>query len=113
MEALYRALGHQELSAELGYPTRPIGIKSHNVAAFGLESPPAGSAGGVMAFPYISVGPLRQSRLGRHAVRARARFVDQSRHALRQKPLHPFVDKATADPDGGGHVGNRLPIGDE
>jgi hypothetical protein len=66
-----------------------------------------------MAFPYITVGLLRQSRLVRHAERARARFVDQSLYALGQKPLYPFVDKATADPDGGGHVGNRHPIGDE
>jgi hypothetical protein len=29
------------------------------------------------------------------------------------KPSHPLVDKAPADPDRGGNVGNRHPIGRE
>jgi hypothetical protein len=47
------------------------------------------------------------------APRAAARFVDPSLQVLRQKPLHPFVDKTTADPNRGGHVGNRHPISQE
>jgi hypothetical protein len=30
-----------------------------------------------------------------------------------QKPLHPFVDKAAADADRSGNVGDRHAIGDE
>src|SRR5712691_3886086 len=56
---------------------------------------------------------LRQGWLARHAPVAPARFVGQSFYALLQKPLHPFVDKAAADPDRGGDVGNPYPIGHE
>ena len=52
-------------------------------------------------------------RLARHTMRAAARLVSQSLQALHQKPLHPFVDKAPADPDRGSNVGNRHPISDK
>jgi hypothetical protein len=42
-----------------------------------------------------------------------ARSVHQARDALRQKPLRPFVDKATADPDRRGNGGDRSPLGEE
>jgi hypothetical protein len=41
------------------------------------------------------------------------RFVSQSLDALLQKSLHPFVDKATGDPDHGSNVGDRYSIGEE
>lgn len=47
------------------------------------------------------------------AMVATPRFVGQSLYTLRQKPLDPFVDKATAYADRGSHVGDRYPIGDE
>lgn len=47
------------------------------------------------------------------APRAAARFVGPSLQVLRQKPLHPFVDKTADDPNRGGHVGNRHPISQE
>src|SRR4030095_2640336 len=39
--------------------------------------------------------------------------VRQALAALRQKPLHPFIDKAAANPDRGRNGGDRLPLGDE
>ena len=66
-----------------------------------------------MAFPHVTGVPLYQDRLARHAPVAAARFVGQSLYALVLKPLHPFVDKATADPDRGGNIGDRHTIGDE
>ena len=56
---------------------------------------------------------LCQSRVRRHALGAAARSVGQSLYALLEKPLHPLVDKATADPDRRGNVGDRHPISDE
>src|SRR5262245_4591650 len=56
---------------------------------------------------------LRQGRVGRHTPVAAARFVGQSHHPFLQKPLHPLVDKTTANPDRGGNVGDRNPIGHE
>jgi hypothetical protein len=44
---------------------------------------------------------------------AAAGFVCQPLQPLLQKPLHPLVNKATADPDRGGNFGDRYPIGDE
>ena len=41
------------------------------------------------------------------------RFVRQSLDALLQKSLHPFVHKATADPDPDSNVGDRDAIGEE
>ena len=55
----------------------------------------------------------RQGLLGLHAPGAAAGFVGQSLDALLSKPLHPFVDEATADPDRGGDVSDRDPIGHE
>jgi len=49
----------------------------------------------------------------RHTRWARARFVSQSLHTLRQKPPHPCVDKAAADPNRGGNVRDRHALGDE
>ena len=51
--------------------------------------------------------------LGHAAPVATTRFVGQSLDALLQKPLDPFVDKAPANADGGRHVGDGYPIGDE
>src|SRR5215471_19296547 len=48
-----------------------------------------------------------------HASEAAARFVRQPLHALLQKPPHPFIDKATADSNSGGNVGQRYAIGHE
>ena len=56
---------------------------------------------------------LRQRRVERHAPSASARFVGQTREALREKPLHPFVHKAPADPNRGRNGGDRDSIGDE
>jgi hypothetical protein len=44
---------------------------------------------------------------------AAAGFVCQPLQAILHKPLHPLVNKATADPDRDGNVGDRHPIGDE
>ena len=44
---------------------------------------------------------------------ATTRFVGQSLYTLLQKPLYPFVDKAPVNADGGRHVGDGYPIGDE
>ena len=46
---------------------------------------------------------LRQGRVGYHTPIAAARFVGQLLDALLQKALHPFVDKAAANPDCGGN----------
>ena len=51
--------------------------------------------------------------LGHAAPVATTRFVGQSLYTLLQKPLDPFVDKAPANADGGRHVGDGYPIGDE
>jgi len=51
--------------------------------------------------------------LERHTPMAAAGFVCQPLQALLRKPLHPFVNKATADPDRGGNVGDWYPIGYE
>jgi len=40
-------------------------------------------------------------------------FVCQTLQALLQKTLRPLVDKAPADPEGLGYVGERHPIGQE
>ena len=56
---------------------------------------------------------LHEGLLAWHATRATARFVGQSFHALLQKPLHPLVDKATADPDRRGNSSERYAIGQE
>ena len=56
---------------------------------------------------------LRQNRGDRHTMKARARFVNQSLDTFLQKSLHPLIDKAPADPDRGGYVGERHAIGDE
>jgi hypothetical protein len=56
---------------------------------------------------------LRQGRLARHATVATTEFIGQPLHPCQEKPLHPLIDKATADPDGGGNVGDRYPIGHE
>ena len=40
-------------------------------------------------------------------------FVGQPEKPLLQKPLHPFIDKAAADPHRGSDVGDRDPIGHE
>jgi hypothetical protein len=80
---------------------------------FWRESPPAGSAYGLIAFPHITVVPLRQRRLARHAPVAAAESVGQALYALLLKPLHPLVDKATADPDRGGNGSDRYAIGNE
>jgi hypothetical protein len=56
---------------------------------------------------------LRWSMLERHTPMAAAGFVCQPLQALLRKPLHPFVNKATADPDRGGNVGDWYPIGYE
>ena len=40
-------------------------------------------------------------------------FVYQTLETLVQKTLHPFVDKAPADPNGDGDMGDRDPIGQE
>jgi hypothetical protein len=45
--------------------------------------------------------------------RGRFRLIGQPCKALLQKPLHPFVDKVAADPDRGGNMGDRNPIGNE
>src|SRR5215831_15737245 len=58
-------------------------------------------------------GCVRQGSRAWHAPVARARFVRQPLQALLQKPLHPFIDKAAADPHGGGDVGQRYAIGHE
>jgi len=42
---------------------------------------------------------------------AAAWFVDQTLDAPLQKPLRPLIDKASADPDGVGNMGDRHPIG--
>ena len=55
----------------------------------------------------------RQRRVARPAPGAPARFVGQTREALREKPLHPSVDKGAADADHGGNVGDGDPIGDQ
>ena len=51
--------------------------------------------------------------LARHAPMAAAGFVGQSLYPVLQKPLHPLGDKAPADPDGLGNMGNWHPIGQE
>jgi len=56
---------------------------------------------------------LRWNMLGRHTPMASAGFVCQPLQALLCKPLHPLVNKATADPDRGGNVGDWHPIGYE
>jgi hypothetical protein len=57
-------------------------------------------------------GPFRgdHTRLGPVAA---AWFVSQPRDALLQKPLRPLVDKAPADPNHVGNVGDRHLIGHE
>jgi len=55
----------------------------------------------------------RAGRLGRHAPVAAFSFVDQAFHAFVEKPLHPLVDKAPADPGGGGRIGDRQPVSQE
>jgi len=44
---------------------------------------------------------------------ATARFVGQSLYALRQKPLHPLIDKTTADPNYRRYVRNRHAVSQE
>ena len=56
---------------------------------------------------------LRWNMLGQHNPMASAGFVCQPLQAILHKPLHPFVDKATADPDRGRNIGDGHPIGDE
>jgi hypothetical protein len=51
--------------------------------------------------------------LARPRPSAAAWFVCQAFETLVQKTLHPFVDKAPADPDRGGDMGDRDPIGQE
>jgi hypothetical protein len=55
---------------------------------------------GLLTSTYIQV--VRVSAHGRRyppASAATARFVGQALDALLQKPLHPLIDKASADPD--------------
>jgi len=73
-----------------------------------------------MALYHVYAGESRahvvlfpHNRLGPHAAMAAARFVCQPLQAFLHKPLHPLVDKATADPNCGGNVRDRHPIGDE
>jgi hypothetical protein len=40
-------------------------------------------------------------------------FVCQPLQAFLCKPLHPLVNKTTADPDRGGNIGDGHPVGDE
>jgi hypothetical protein len=40
-------------------------------------------------------------------------FVSQPLHSGQAKPLHPLIDKATADPDRRGNGGDRSPLGEE
>jgi hypothetical protein len=54
-----------------------------------------------------------EGRLTRHAPKATAWFVGQARYALLHKPLHPFVDKAAADANRVGDVGDRDPVSEE
>jgi hypothetical protein len=42
---------------------------------------------------------------------ATARLVGQSLQALLQKPLHPFIDKAPADPNRDSNLGDWHPVG--
>jgi len=56
---------------------------------------------------------LRQGSLARHAPGTAAGFVGQALDAFLQKPLHPFIDMATADPNRRGNGGDRDPIGHE
>jgi hypothetical protein len=44
---------------------------------------------------------------------AAARFVCEPLEALLHKPLYPLIDKATANPDRGGDIGDWYPISDE
>ena len=44
---------------------------------------------------------------------AAAGLVGQSREALLEKPLYPFVDKAAADANRRGNVGDRHPVSQE
>src|SRR5262244_283387 len=53
------------------------------------------------------------SRLARPTPVTTTLFICQPLQALLQKPLRPFVDKATANPDRGGNVGNRHAISHE
>ena len=52
-----------------------------------------------LAFSRAYVVWLPQSWLGWHAPMAAAGLVGQALDALLQKPLHPFIDMATADPN--------------
>src|SRR5688572_2133251 len=56
---------------------------------------------------------LPHSRLGWYTPMATAGFVCQPFQTLLQKPLHPLVNKATADPDRDSNFGDRHPIGNE
>jgi hypothetical protein len=47
------------------------------------------------------------------AAAATARFVSQALYALRQKPLHPLIDKTTADSDYRRNVRDRHVVSQE
>jgi hypothetical protein len=51
--------------------------------------------------------------LGRYTPMASTGFVCQPFQAFLRKSLHPLVNKATANPNRGGNVGDGHPIGDE
>src|SRR5437667_1248159 len=55
-------------------------------------------------------GPILLARQGPAAA---AWFVRQPLQAVLHKTLHPLVDKAPADPDHGGGLGDRDSIGNE
>jgi hypothetical protein len=56
---------------------------------------------------------LPQGRPRRPAPVAAFPFAGQSFYALLEKPLHPLVHKAPADPDRGGNVRDRHAISKE
>jgi hypothetical protein len=47
------------------------------------------------------------------AAAATARFVGQSLYTLRQKSLHPLIDKTTVDPDHRRNVSDRHAVSQE
>jgi hypothetical protein len=53
---------------------------------------------------------LREGTLARYEPVTTARFIYQPLHALREKPLHPFVDMATAQSDCRSNVSDRHPV---
>jgi len=69
---------------------------------------------GLLTSTYIQV--VRVIAHGRRyppASVATARFVGQALYALRQKPLHPLIDKTTADPDHRRNVSDRHAVSQE